>query len=360
MKDNLLKIILKILAFDILFLILLRLALVLIPHTENRPIFYVNINFSFLIACLAWMNLKKSTINRSILIILGIWKTSEVLHEVFYILTTSLFSVNMVYINYHMYYISLTSFQLFLTLYIFFLSIYPYKTNKNYLLWSIILTILITTINYLPIFISGECLNGFDDLFKRSYYMHIINFCLLVVFWHQYTQSKLIFSEYLSSILSVHTVLIGLEILHAFSYQNDFLFAYFAQYFNAILYTIFTILLIIRLNYLNKPESKENENYIENYYMLHGFIDKPRKGILITFYSGINKTALIILIVVMVFLGVYLFSYDRFEIFIKLNILILILAVIVSGILAIVTWHKRWYDAMGFLFRKQKLEKSGK
>ncbi len=360
MKDNLLKIILKVLAFDILFLILLRLALILIPHTENRPIFYVNINFSFLIACLAWMNLKKSTINRSILIILGIWKTSEIIHAVIYLLTTSLFSDYLVYINYHMYYISLTSFQLILTLYIFFLSIYPYKTNKNYLLWSIIFTILITTINYLPMFISGEYLNDFDDLFKRSYYMHIINFCLLVVFWHQYTQSKLIFSEYLSSILSVHTVLIGLEILHAFSYQNDFLFAYFAQYFNAILYTIFTILLIVRLNYLNKPESKENENYIENYYMLHGFIDKPRKGMLITFYSGINKTALIISIAVMVFLGVYLFSYDRFEIFIKLNILILILAAIVSGILAIVTWHKRWYDAMGFLFRKQKLEKSGK
>ncbi len=360
MKDNLLKIILKILAIDILFLILLRLALIFIPHTENRPIFYININFSFIIACLAWMNLKKSTINRPILIILGIWKTSEIIHAVIYLLTTSLFSVHMVYINYHMYYINFTSFQLFLTLYLFILSIYPYKTNKNYLFWSIILTTLISTINYLPIFVSGEYYNELDVLFKRSYYMHIINFCLLVVFWHQYTQSRLIFSEHLSSLISVYTVLIGLEILHAFSYQNDYLFAYFAQYFNAILYTIFTILLIVRLNYLNKPESKENENYIENYYMLHGFIDKPRKGILITFYSGINKTALIISIVVMVFLGVYLFSYDRFEIFIKLNILILILAAIISGILAIVTWHKRWYDAMGFLFKKQKLGKSGK
>jgi hypothetical protein len=180
------------------------------------------------------------------------------------------------------------------------------------------------------------------------------------VFWHQYTQSKLIFTEYLSSILSVHTILIGLEILHAFSFQNDFIFAYFAQYFNAILYTIWTILLIARLNYLNKPESKENENYIENYYMLHGFIEKPRKGLLVTFYSGINKTAIIISILVMVFLGAYLFTYDRFEIFIKLNFLLLILAAIISGILAILTWHKRWYDAMGFLFKNQKTSKSGK
>ena len=58
--------------------------------------------------------------------------------------------------------------------------------------------------------------------------------------------------------------------------------------------------------------------------------------------------------VVMSLLGVYLFSYDNFQIFIKLNILILILATIISAILAIVTWQKRWYDAMGFFFKKPK------
>jgi presenilin-like A22 family membrane protease len=114
------------------------------------------------------------------------------------------------------------------------------------------------------------------------------------------------------------------------------------------------MLWIFRLNYLNEPESDENENYIENYYMLHGFIEKPRIGILVTFYSGINKTAFIIGTSVLIFLGVYLFFYNKFEIFIRLNILILIIALIISIILAIVTWHKRWYDAMGFLFKKQK------
>jgi len=56
----------------------------------------------------------------------------------------------------------------------------------------------------------------------------------------------------------------------------------------------------------------------------------------------------------MILLGVYLFSYDNFQIFIKLNILILILATIIAAILAIVTWQNRWYDAMGFFFKKQK------
>jgi hypothetical protein len=184
--------------------------------------------------------------------------------------------------------------------------------------------------------------------------MHIINFSLLVVFWHQYTQTKLIFSEYLSNILSVYTVLVGLEILHSFSIQNNLLFTYLAQYFNVLLYLIISILWLIRLNYLNQPESIDNEEYIENYYMLHGFIEKPRKGLLITFYSSLNKSVVIITLVLMILLGVYLFSYDNFQIFIKLNILILILATIISAILAIVTWQNRWYDAMGFFFKKQK------
>jgi hypothetical protein len=222
-------------------------------------------------------------------------------------------------------------------------------------------TLIISGILYTPIFITGEYLTEeLAAVFMRSYYLSLINFSLLVVFWHQYTQSKLIFSEYLSSILSAYTILIGIGILHAFSYENDLLFIYFSQYFDSILYLIIAILWILRLNYLNKPESVENENYIENYYMLQGFIEKPRKGMLVTFYSGINKTALIVVSFVIIFLGIYLFFYDKFEIFIRLNILILIIALIISTILAIATWHKRWYDSMGFLFKKQKLNKSGK
>jgi hypothetical protein len=220
---------------------------------------------------------------------------------------------------------------------------------------SILLTLLISSAIYTPIFIFAEYnLQDLETVFIRSYYISLINISLLVVFWHQYTQTKLIFSEYLSSILSIYTISVGLFVLHAFSYENELLFEYFGQYFELLLYVIFAILWTLRLNYLNKPESVENENYIENYYMLQGFIDKPRKGLMVTFYSGINKTALIIVILVLVFLGIYLFFYDKFEIFIRLNILILILAFIISTILAIATWHKRWYNAMGFLFKKTK------
>jgi hypothetical protein len=266
-----------------------------------------------------------------------------------------------VYTTYHIAWVYANSYQLLITFFVFFLSLYPYKEKKYYLHLSILFTLVVSAVLYAPMFISGEYITEeMAPLFIRSYYLSLINFSLLVVFWHQYTKTKLIFSEYLSSVLSVYTVSIGLTILHAFSYENDLLFVYFGQYFELVLYLIFTILWILRLNYLDKPEAIENENYIENYYILQGFIEKPRKGLLVTFYSELNRTALISGTLVVIFLGIYLFFYDNFEIFIRLNILILIIALIISTILAIATWHKRWYDAMGFLFRKQKPGKVGR
>jgi len=361
MKDNLIKIILRVIAYDVIFLILLRLAVITIPHEPQESIYYINLNFHFILACLVWMNYRQSKVNKLLILIFGLYYTSYLIIVLFYIFSSSLFPWVIGYTTYHIVWVYANSYQLLITFFVFFLSLYPYKENKYYLHLSIFFTLLISTVLYAPIFVSGEYLiDEMASLFVKSYYIFLINFSLLVVFWHQYTKTKLIFSEYLSSVLSVYTVSIGLNILHAFSYENDLLFVYFGQYFELVLYLIITILWILRLNYLNKPESVENENYIENYYMLQGFIEKPRKGMLVTFYSGINRTALIIGTLVIIFLGVYLFFYDNFEIFIRLNILIFIIALIISTILAIATWHKRWYDAMGFLFKKQKPGKAGK
>lgn len=359
MNKDILKILLKVIVYEISFLLILRLLLITIPHEEQDLIYYINLNFHYLIACLTWLNYRRSQINKPIILILGIWYTPYIALILFYILTNTIFSGLLVWINYHITYIYIVVYQLFITLYLFLLSLNPYKSNKTILVWSIITTSIISIINYAPIFISGEFQLTLDPLFKHSYYINLINFALLVIFWHQFTQTKFIFSEYISNILSVYTVLIGLEILHQFSIQNDLIFAEFAQYFNFLLYLILTIIWIQRLNYLIKPESKENENYIKNYYMLQGFIEKPRKGILVTFYSNLNKKVIVAAFFIMISLGIYLFSFGKFQIFIKLNILILILAAIISIILAIVTWHRRWYDAIGFFFKNQNLRKTG-
>jgi hypothetical protein len=132
MKDNLLKILLRVIAYDVVFLIFLRLAVITIPHVEQELIYYVNLNFHFIIACLAWMNYKQSNVNKPIILIFSILYTPYIIIVLFYIFTGSLFSDLAVYIIYHIAYIYINTFQLFITFYVFFLSLYPYKTNKYY------------------------------------------------------------------------------------------------------------------------------------------------------------------------------------------------------------------------------------
>ncbi len=350
----------KLIICELLFLIVLRFLLISIPHESQDIIYYINLNFHYLFACLSWINYRQSKVNKTLVLILSIWYTPYVIIVLFYIFTSNIFSLTTVYIIYHIAYIYIVVYQLFITFYLFFLSLSPARGNKNHLIWSISCTMVISTIIYAPIFISGEFVNELRPLFNHSYYINLLNFSLLAVFWHQYTRTKLLFSEYLSSIVSVYTVIIGIEILHTFSIPDNLIFVLFVQYFNFVLYLILSVLWIIRIKYLNRPESQENENYIENYYMLQGFVEKPRKGILISFYSSMNKSAVVTGIVVMIFLGVYLFSFDSFQIFVKMNILVLILSVLISAVLAIITWHKRWYDAMGFFFKKQSTNKSGR
>jgi len=337
---------------EIAFLVVLGLLLYYIPHENHELIYYLNINVHYLVAVFGTMSFTLSRVNRDLSALISLWLTITVIYEIFFIFSGVNFSTYFNYLNFHILYIFSTSFQLFFTFFLFFISLNPQKRKKIILKWSIVLTIIIAISNYLPIFITGEFLSTYDHLFNRSYNLLMLNFSLLIIFWHQYAKTKVIFSEYLPNIISVYTVIIGLAIFHNFSAKNELLFHYFAQYFNFFLFLLMLLLFINRVVYLLNPTSVENENYIKNYAMLHGIIEKPRRGMFIEFYTNINRKIIISILGVLIFLGGYLFFFDKFKIFIRLNILILVIASIISIILAILTWHKRWNDAIGIFFKK--------
>jgi hypothetical protein len=343
----------KIFLFELLFLIILKLLLSFIPHIEHELIYYININLTYIISILCWISFKYSKINRTLTSLIAIWFTTSTPYTILFIFSAPNFSESFNYYNFHVLFIYLNSYQLFLTLYLFFLALFPGRKDKYLISLSIIFSIMITIINFSPIFISGVFKTSYDPLFSKNYNLQILNFSLLIVFWYNYIRMKLIFSEYLSNVLSIYTVIVGIGILHSFSAQNELLFHYFAQYFNFILYFIIVFLFFIRINYLKNPKSKINEDYVKNYYILRDFVDKPRRGLLIEFYTSLNKNIIYIFIGVMIFLGVYLFFFDRFTVFIRLNILLLVLASIISIILSIITWHKRWYHVIGIFFKKR-------
>ncbi len=352
MKKEIVKIVCELILFEFIFLFGLRMLYSFIPHQEYEIIYLININLYYTITYVIWRTINLSKVNRDILIILGIWPAFTTLSSIFCIFSLANFSELFNYISYHVISIFTTAYQLFFTFYIFIISILPHKKRSTVLLTALAFSLVICLINFTPIFISGKFMFSYDPLFSRNYIMHILNFCLLIVFWHQYTQSKLIFSEYLSSIISAYTILVGLQIFHMFSAENDLIFYYFGQYFNAVLYLIIIFALFSRWIYLLDTNSKENERYIENYYLLKGFIDKPRRSYILGFYSNFKTKHLIISAVVIILLGVYLFFFNKFEIFIRLNLLILILSIIISLILAILTLYNRWYSSIGFFFHQ--------
>ncbi len=83
------------------------------------------------------------------------------------------------------------------------------------------------------------------------------------------------------------------------------------------------------------------------------FMDKPRRGLIIEFYSHLNRNTALIVSSIILFLGVYLFFFNKFTVFLRLSVVLLIIATIISLLLAIMTWHKRWYQAIGIFFKKK-------
>lgn len=352
-KRTIIKLFVFIIISEVVFIFILKTILTFVPYEDQEFIYIANINVFFLITLLCWLNLRYSIINRSILIIFGIWSTIMTLYALFFLLSSN-FSVQFNYLNYHILDIFSITYRLFFTIFIFLWSIKPNQDKVKIIFYAFISSLMISSSNYLPIFITKEYLESYIPLFSKDYNLQILNFALLIIFWHQYTQTKVILSEYLSSILSVYTIIVGLEIFHTFSYQNNLIFHYFSQFFMIVLYILIAALLLLRLIYLLSPESKVNEKYIENYELLRGVVNKPRKSLIIEFYSNINRITIFIFIGVFFFLGGYLLFFNKFIVFIKLNVLFLIISVIVSITLAIITWHKRWYDAVGIFFKKSK------
>ena len=354
MNKALIKILVYVAILEFVFLTIIKVLLYTINHYEHEFIYYFNINVYYLITSLIWINFKFSKVNRVLISIFGIWFSISLPYSILFLFSGPNFSSTFNYLNYHILHIFTVSYQLLITLYIFVVSIFPNKSNRQQIFWSLFITIIFVTLNYAPMILNGEYKYGYEPLFSSSYRIHILNFSLLLIFWHQYTKNKIIFSEYLSNILSIFSILIALEIYEVFSIQNDLIFHYLSQYFTSVLYLIMMILWIIRLYYLFIPKSKENENYIKNYYILHGFVEKPHKGFFVEFYSSLNKKIVITIFSIMIFIGIYFFLFGKFKIFIRLNVLILIMATIISTVLAIITIYNRWYDSIGIFFKKVK------
>ena len=134
--------IVDILTYELLFLIILRSLLILLPHREHELIYYININLLYINACLIWMSTKYSDINKLILYLVGTWLTFTFSYSVFFLFIVD--PINQWYlfsINYHILSVVSTSLQLLVSCYIFIVSI----TTDAYLASSVFAIILLSS-----------------------------------------------------------------------------------------------------------------------------------------------------------------------------------------------------------------------
>lgn len=360
MNKPIVKIFIQFIFFELLFLFLLNLGLTYLTHREVDVIYYAQVNLYYLIACFSFLNLRLSKLNRFLILLFLISSAllASITLYVFFSWTDSDLNTQHDYYYFNIYInIVINSLLLFISTYLFFYIKKPYKKLRYHILTAGSLTALFSISIYLSFFMSLDAIDYFqyfNFINQSNNIIFWINFVILLLFWYEFAKQKHNLSEYIANILVIYTIIVGIELVHIFLIKNDILIHNFGQYFTAILNILMLFTWLVRLNYLQSPQAKENEYYIKNYKILYGLVEKPRVGIFEQTYYKLSRRLIWGVLIVIGVVGSTLFLFNQFDLFVSKNIFILLFALIVAIFFAILYWDKRWFQGIEFLIKKQK------
>jgi len=360
MKKPVKKIIVQIIFFELLFIFLVKTGLTFLQHRQVDLVYYAHVNLYFLIACFSFLNYLHSKLNRAMILVFFISAAMFPILTLYNYFAWPYFqSLTVEYFSFNLTSMGVNTAQLFISIY---LLVYIFQPRKGYLfhmLTSLFTSLLIAVVIYYAYFSDGLIYNH-PDTISPIYNNRIffVNFSILLLFWYEYSKQKHNLSEYLINIIVLFTIIIGMEILHIFNIKSDVdVFGNFhniGQYFTAILNFLILIVWILRLSYLHSPYSKENEHFIKNYNVLYGFMEKPRTGYVEGIYQRVNPRFIWLFVLLSCIICVLLVVFNHLNLFVKKNVLLLTISLVISAGLAILYWNKRWYQAIEFLIKKKK------
>jgi len=361
MNKPIVKIIIQFIFFELLFLFLLNTGFSFFSHREIDFIYYVNINFYFLIACFAFLNLKYSKLNRFLIILFIVSFTflpSSILYSFF---AWPNVDTGMDYEYYYfLVYLSIVinSMFLFISIYLFIYILKPFKKLRYHLFVTVSATFLLSFIIYYTFYRFFDVIEYFAYvLSSTNNIIYWVNFVILLMFWYEFIKQKHNLTEYMVNIIAIYTTIIGLELVHIFLIKNDIIIDIMGQYFTAVLNFLMLSAWLFRLHYLQSPLAKENEYYIQNYKVLYGLVEKPRVGVFEQVYHKLNKRIVLGSLILIGIIGSAMFLSNQFSLFISRNILLLLFALIIFIFFAIIYWDKRWFQGIEFLIKKKKKKK---
>ncbi|MCB0283078.1 MAG: hypothetical protein H6627_13575 [Calditrichae bacterium] len=353
-------------AFQIIFTGLLYFNSLLDAITTVQ---YINTSCYFLIALLSFRSLKYTIANRPLVILF--------MSEFLYLIISSTvllfagsgetpegFAYNLFVWLYRGNTLVTASIMLLITAYLFFFSISPRKNEakKHFTLASIIvLGIILLSYSNVNIFANYWDLGpkfyeeSRDLILVNTKYVYLINLSFLLFIWFTYNQGHYILSEYLPALISIHTLMITNEIYQLHNNLNLIDNYIPALYFNTIVNFGFISLLMIRLYYLTKPESKKNEHYVLNYDLLKGFVDKPHRSVLEPVLIKLGKQRLYFgSILIFILISVPLLFFGEISFFTRFNIVLMFFFIVGVMVYAIIYTQRKWHDHIGFLIHREK------
>lgn len=362
MANRFLKFLGKFILIELTYLLLFWIIFSVVPHRTVEVITFLNFNLYFLIFIVIWFTLPYTKANKPIVKLFLLQFFLYAFGPLFLVFVgdeAGFLSDNMANVLYIYQYIFLNGYNLLVTLFIFIYTVLPGKESKTILRRAVAISIILTIGIYYNIIFSAQPLgyeNYYDyyqNFFTDNYYINILNFSFLFIVWGYYQQGRFIFSDYLTSILSLFTLVIILEIFHSFNLTNGSHYFTYGQYFNVILNSGLLMLWLIRFRYLLAPEANENERYVINYELLQGYVEKPRRGMLTNLAIRVGRRNLFIsAVVILVILAMPVILSDKQNSFVRLNILILTISLFVLIIFGFLYLQRRWFKSIGFLFKR--------
>jgi len=354
-KPLFLKDVVRILITQIIYQVVLSLVFYLYPpFFEVKPALYFNYSAYFFIFNISATSIKYSIANRTLVYLFVIQFFYMSIHDLLLYIPI-LYNIQHI-VNY--------SFPLLITLYLFFYSIAP-NTKKQYrpLVSAIILTLIVIGLVFsnIVIFLDYQSMtyddysSAFNNLNLNTYYVNLICLSFLLFVWFTYNQGHYLLSEYLPAIFSIYTLMIVNEVYQYYNYSHLINNYIDGQYFNGVINIGFIIIWLIRLNYLSDPASVKKEQFVLNYDLLSGYVEKPHNELWDTILVKLGKQKLFFgSFLLFGLICIPLIVVGNISFFSRFNIIIMLFFLVGVMIYAIIYTQRKWFNHIGFLIKEHK------
>jgi hypothetical protein len=236
------------------------------------------------------------------------------------------------------------------------------KNNNLKLLFTLVLGFILIGLNYHkfllhPHILSPDAVDSTTAQFDfaiSNYYTLALSIIALLIFWIRYYQKYFILTEYLNLVIFLFTLSNLLDALYFLIYQHEFKVFINSQIFFLFLNISMLTVWLMRISYLNKEISIENERYLKNFKYLDGLISKPKKSSLENIFISSSTHIVVAAIFIIILLVLALYFINIITFYLTINTVFILVAVIMAIYYGFSSVKRDWQNQIGFIYKEKK------